>query len=291
MLSEPALLSFDVPNIAQPQLTHRLACWQWGNPTAAETVLCVHGLTRNGRDFDEVATALSTRYRVLAPDMPGRGKSEWLIDPTGYNNPAYVAGILFILTQLRITQLHWIGTSMGGVLGMMAANTAPGLIRTLVLNDVGMLVPAAAVARILSYATAKTSFATRAEAEAALRLRCSTFGIPDEAHWQMLFEYSIEPHDGGFRLTCDPTIFSAGGPPEGQPVTDMNLWGLWPAVTAIPTLLIRGMESDLLPHEVAIQMQAAHPHFTLREIAGAGHAPALMAPEQVEMIRSWLEKQ
>ncbi|MDE3060842.1 MAG: alpha/beta hydrolase, partial [Pseudomonadota bacterium] len=242
MLSEPALLTFNVPNVTEPQLTHRMACWQWGNPNAAETVLCVHGLTRNGRDFDVLAGALSSRYRVLCPDMPGRGKSEWLVDPMGYNNAAYVAGILFMLTQLGIRQPHWVGTSMGGILGLMAANTAPGLIRSLVMNDVGCLIPSAALMRILSYATSGSSFATRAEAEAALRFRCATFGITDEAHWQLLFEHSIEPYEGGFRLTCDPALFTSAPPPD-QPVADINLWGLWPAVAALPVLLVRGMES------------------------------------------------
>ncbi|MDE3015976.1 MAG: alpha/beta hydrolase [Pseudomonadota bacterium] len=287
MLSVPTLLSFNVPNAAQPRLTHRLACWQWGNPDAAQTILCVHGLTRNGRDFDTLAEALSKDYRVLCPDMPGRGKSEWLVDPTGYNNAAYVAGILFMLGQLGITQIHWIGTSMGGILGLLAANTAPGLIRALVLNDVGCLIPAAALTRILSYAKVSNSFSTRAEAEAALRFRCAPFGVPDEAHWQLLFEHGIEPDGGGFRLTCDPAMF-AMGPPADQPMQDVNLWGLWPAVTAVPMLLIRGTESDILPRGVALQMQASHPRFTFREIAGTGHAPALMTPEQVEMVREWL---
>lgn len=290
MLNEPERLTFHVPAPGEPGLHYRLACWQWGNPEAARTILCVHGLTRNGRDFDALAHALSAEYRVLCPDMPGRGKSDWLVDPSGYNNGAYVGAILFLLSQLGISQVAWIGTSMGGVMGMMAANTAPGLIQALALNDVGAVVPAASVARILSYAKAKTSFSTRAEAEAALRFRCSTFGISDEAHWHMLFNHSIEPHGNEFRLTCDPAIFAAG-PPADQPVMDMNLWGLWLAVTHIPTLLIRGMESDVLPREIALHMQASHPHFTFHEIAGAGHAPALMAPEQVQMVKEWLEKQ
>lgn len=290
MLSDPALLYFNIPNVAEPQLTHRMACWQWGNPHAAETVLCIHGLTRNGRDFDVLANALSSRYHVLAPDMPGRGKSEWLVDPTGYNNAAYVAGILFMLAQLGIRQPHWIGTSMGGILGLMAANSAPGLMRSFVMNDVGCVIPAAALKRILSYATARSTFATRAEAEAAMRFRCSTFGITDEVHWQLLFAHNIEPCAGGFRLTCDPAVFAAG-PPADQPVQDMNMWGLWPAVTTMPVMLIRGMESDILPREVALQMQASHPHFTLYEVPNAGHAPALMAPEQVETIRKWLSDQ
>lgn len=280
---EPDILHFDIPG----QETHRMTCYQWGNPNASRTVLCVHGLTRNGRDFDYLAQRLAKDYRVLCPDIAGRGMSERLKDASGYNNVAYVADVVFMLASLGISKVHWIGTSMGGIMGMMAANSNPGLIDRLVLNDIGCVIPASGLARIRDIADFPASYDDRAKAEKAFRQRCQHFGIRDESEWQHLLKYGLEERGGRIYFTYDPAIFSIGFSKD-TPLVDVNLWPLWEAVSALPVLLIRGMESDILLHETAVEMQSRHPQFTLHEIAGVGHAPALMEDGQMAVIEGWL---
>jgi len=286
---EPQRLTFTLPTSGQPESRHRMTCHQWGDPNARRTLLCVHGLTRNGRDFDVLAQAICGEYRVLCPDMPGRGDSEWLKEPQGYNYPAYAADIFYMLDALNITRLDWLGTSMGGILGMMAANLRPGLIGALALNDIGCIVSAAGLARILAYAGSSPVFHSRAEAEAALRERCAPFGIREEAHWQQLFAHSFqELPDGTLRFACDPAILASLPPDSGS--KDIDLWPLWEKVREIPVLLLRGAQSDLLSHDTALAMQTRHPALTLHEIPETGHAPALMAQEQIEMVKQWLNR-
>ncbi len=261
---------------------------EWGDSGAAHAVLCAHGLTRNGRDFDVLAGHLAGKCRVLCPDMPGRGKSPWLADTTQYNNLTYLAAIRHLLAELDIARVHWIGTSMGGILGMMAANAAPGLLASLALNDVGCIIPKEGLQRISRYAGVTSAYATRADAEAALRKNCAPFGITDEAHWQLLFQHSIEQaKDGTWRLAYDPAIMANSPKPDA--VQEVNLWAMWEAIKPVPTLLIRGEHSDILTRETALAMQAQHPALTFREIENTGHAPALMAKNQVDMVTGWLD--
>lgn len=284
----PELLTFDVAGNDQLFISpHTLACYQWGNPDAKNTIICLHGLTRNARDFDFLAQALASDCRVLCPDMPGRGKSGKLANPAGYNYTTYVADMQYLLASLRLSRVHWVGTSMGGIIGMMLANAHPGLIQSLTLNDVGCLIPAAGLKRILSYAGVKMQFATRAEAEATLRDICKPFGIHDEKHWQHLFTYSLEDMlGGGVRFAYDANIVMPFA--KDSPVMDVNLWPLWPMMTAVPILLIHGAQSDILTHGTALSMQEQHPNLTLYEVADAGHAPALMADEQITFIKQWM---
>lgn len=290
MLTEPHTLFFDVP-LAGAEGTHRMAVYEWGNARSnSGTVFCVHGLTRNGRDFDVLANALSENYRVLSVDMAGRGKSEWLSDTAGYNYGSYAADINYLASQLQLSGVHWIGTSMGGILGMMLANSSPKLFKTLTLNDVGCLIPAAGLNRIMQYVGARSNFKTRELAEAELRNRCAPYGINSEEHWQDLFSHSIEETaNGEFRLAYDPTIGKSLNANPGEPVQDVNLWPFWEAVKKIPTLLIHGAQSDILTHQTAIEMEKTHPDFNLLEIDGVGHAPALMDAVQIEVIRKWLD--
>ena len=289
MLTAPETLAVNIPDVGQPGSTHNITCYKWGE--ASPTAICVHGLTRNARDFDFLAQALTQDYKIFCPDMPGRGKSEWLKNPAGYTYPAYVADIGFMVHSLNITQTDWIGTSMGGIIGMMAANSFPGLIRKLILNDIGCIVSAAGIRRIMSYPPAKNPCPSRAEAEATLRERCATFGIRNEAHWQHIFTYGLQEKNGCFRPAYDPAIMGAYSADRAaqENVVDLNLWGLWEAVKKIPVLLIRGAESDLLTRETALQMKAQHPNLTLHEIEGAGHAPALMEESQIKLITDWLK--
>ncbi|MEQ1705444.1 MAG: alpha/beta hydrolase [Rickettsiales bacterium] len=292
MLIEPSTHFFDVPLIGTDG-THKIAVYEWGNVVGnSGTVFCVHGLTRNGRDFDILASALSENYRVLSVDMAGRGKSQWHSDPVHYNYGSYVSDIAYLAAQLQISGVHWIGTSMGGILGMMMANNFPGLIKTLILNDVGCLIPAAGLNRISKYVGSSPDFETRVMAEDELRARCAPYGIKSEEHWQNLFAHSIqETADGKFRIAYDPAIGKSLNANPDVPMQDVNLWPLWEAVKTIPTLLIRGVDSDLLTHATAIEMEKTHPDFSLLEIDGVGHAPALMDEVQINAIRGWIKKE
>jgi pimeloyl-ACP methyl ester carboxylesterase len=268
----------------------QLSCAEWGNANAAQTVICVHGLTRNGRDFDFLAQTLAKQYHVLCPDMVGRGQSEWLADPSGYTNPAYIADVVAMLTQLGISRVHWIGTSMGGIMGMMVCAMQPGLIETLVLNDIGAMIPASGLSRIRDIVDFPTRFSSQSEAEAMLKKRCESFGITEEVHWLHLMKHGIKEVNTQFVFTYDPTIFSMGFSKD-TPLADIDLWPLWDAVKSIPTLLIRGKNSDLLTHETALEMRNRHSNLQLKEIANTGHAPALMDDAQISIIIDWIAKQ
>ena len=266
---------------------HSLSYQSWGN--SGQVVLCMHGLTRLGHDFDYLATSLAGKYRVICPDMPGRGDSQWLNNPADYNYATYVADTLYLLDSLNIKQVHWVGTSMGGIIAMMVAGLRPALLKSLVLNDVGCLIPAASLERILSYAGMQMQFVNRAQAEAHLRVICKPFGIKEEAHWQHFFHTTIRQNvDGTCRLHYDPNIIT---PLKSAEIKDVNLWPFWEALKAVPIMLLRGAESDLLLKETALQMQATHPNLTLHEIPGAGHAPALMSRDEIALVTDWLEKQ
>lgn len=289
MLGQPKILLFDVP-VYNGEGTHRLAVYEWCNPVNLKgTVFCVHGLTRNGRDFDVLASALSENYRILSVDVAGRGRSEWHKDPAHYNYADYVADISHLIKELKLSNINWIGTSMGGIIGMMIANTFPKLLRTLTLNDIGCFIPSAGLSRISEYVSQLTNFESCPAAEAELRRRCAPYGIKSEEHWQNVFCHSIqETADNRFRLAYDPAIAKNLFSPD-KTVEDVNLWPLWEAVKTIPTLLIRGMDSDILTHQTSIEMEKSHPNFSLLEIENIGHAPALMDELQIGVIKRWLE--
>ncbi len=266
---------------------HRLAYYDWGDKTADKTVLCVHGLTRNARDFDFLAKALDSNYRVISVDIAGRGKSHYLSDPASYNYTTYATDMATFIHILGLKDIHWVGTSMGGIIGMMLINMLPGVIRSLTLNDIGCLIPASGLKRILAYAGNNTIFETRSLAEQALRSNCQSFGITNEEHWQHLFVHSIIEENGKIRLAYDPHITDSL--PPADKAEDVEMWPMWEAVSKIPTLLIRGENSDILLRETALNMQTTHPQLTLAEIANTGHAPMLMDDAQIKLIREWLE--
>ena len=257
---------------------------EWGAENA-RVLFCVHGLTRNGMDFEKLALAAASKgFRVIAPDMPGRGKSPRLANPLLYNNMVNANLCIQLLAKLGITRVDWVGTSMGGLIAFLVANQLPGLIQKLVLNDVGCVVPAASLTRIGQYVGVSPNHATFAETEAALKLRTQAFAIPD-ADWPRFAENSIEQVPEGFRLAYDPAIAQAFAL---MPPKDIELWPLWKAVKKIPTLLIRGATSDLLLEGTAVQMQATHPNLTRTNVANAGHAPALMTEEEINAVLEFL---
>ena len=264
----------------------RLAYTEWGAASDARAVLCVHGLTRNGRDFDVLAAALAGERRVICPDVVGRGKSDWLADPAGYANPAYVGHLLALLEHLGIAAVDWIGTSMGGLIGMLAAALPESPVRSLLLNDIGAVLPRAALERIGAYAGADPSFDDEAGLEAYLRETYAGFGPLTDEQWRHMAEISARPKpDGRFGLAYDPAIGDAfkNAPPEA----DVELWPLWDALSC-PVMVLRGETSDVLPADAAAEMTRRGPRARLVEFAGVGHAPSLMSEDQIAVVRDWL---
>ena len=282
----PEAQFFDAPDLERPQSTHTIAYYDWGRRHNPRVLLCVHGLTRNGNDFGVLAHALSDEYRVVCPDLPGRGRSDWLKTPGDYTYPVYLADINALLDHLGIDSVDWIGTSMGGILGMMMAGFFPNKVRRLVLNDIGAVIPVAGIHRIRAYVGKRTHFSSKAEAEQALRQIYAPFGIRDEAHWWHLFAHSMVTLDNGsVRLTYDPAIGASLTRP--QETGDIDLWPVWEAVNC-PVLLLRGAASDILTSETAEQMKRGKPDVTMVEVKGVGHAPSLMEASQISLIRHWL---
>jgi pimeloyl-ACP methyl ester carboxylesterase len=268
-----------------PRGFHRLAYTEWPGPPGARTVLCVHGLTRNGRDFDFLASALSDQFRVVCPDVAGRGRSEWLSHPADYGYPLYIADMATLIARLDVDSVDWVGTSMGGLIGMLMAGTPGAPIRRMVMNDVGPLVAKAGLDRIATYVGGDPSFDDLAGLEAHLRRVCASFGPLTDEQWRHLATHSARAKpDGSLGLAYDPRI---ADPFKGPPLGDVNLWPSWD-VLRCPTLVIRGAESDLLTRADAEEMTRRGPKAQLIELPGIGHAPALMAADQIAVIRDFL---
>ncbi len=267
--------------------TYGLAYADWGDPGAARTVVCVHGLTRNGRDFDALAAALADGLgaRVICPNIVGRGRSDWLRDPARYAVPTYIGHLIQLLAHLNVSApVDWVGTSMGGLIGMgLAAATENSPIRRLVLNDVGPFLPKAALERIGGYLVrgGAQRFDSLEALEAYLREVHAPFGPLTDAQWRHLAEHGAWPtDDGGVMPAYDPAI---AGPFGADPHQDVDLWEHWDRITC-PVLVLRGAGSDLLLPETAREMTRRGPRAELIEFEGVGHAPALMAEDQIAAV-------
>jgi pimeloyl-ACP methyl ester carboxylesterase len=270
--------------VAGPDADYGLSYADWGRPDAARTIVCVHGLTRNGRDFDHLATVLQDHARVICPDMVGRGLSDPLRDPEQYALPTYVAHMLQLLEQLELRQVDWVGTSMGGLIGMGVA-AAGATIRRLVLNDIGPFIPKAALARINTHLGLSLSFASLEALEAHLREIHAGFGPLSDAEWRHLAEHSASRReDGTFRLSYDQRLAE---PMKRGPLADIDLWPVWDQIRC-PVLVLRGTQSELLLAATAEEMTRRGAGAEVVEIDGTGHAPALMAKDQIAIVRDWL---
>ena len=279
---------------------HRMAYWEWGDPANHRVLVCVHGLSRQGRDFDTLAQALSDRYRVVCPDVVGRGQSDWLADPMGYQIPAYVADMVTLLARLDAHELHWVGTSMGGLIGMGLASLPQSPIQRLVLNDVGPTIQADAIARIGTYLGLPMRWASLEEAADYMLSISKGFGTHTREQWLALTRPMLRPDlkpdvndvtadDGALKPHYDPAIavpFKAITP-ELAAAGQAALWRSYDAITC-PTLLLRGADSDLLTRETAQEMTRRGPKARLHEFAGVGHAPMLVVPEQVAVVKEFL---
>jgi len=266
---------------------HRLSYLEWGAPHAARgVVMCVHGLTRCARDFDSLAESLADRYRVVCPDMPGRGYSDWLQNPMEYALPTYVNDIVTLIARLDVEQVDWVGTSMGGLIGMALAGQPGAPIRRMVLNEAGPLVRAEALERIAHYVGRAPAFASFEDAERYVRQVSAPFGPHSDSEWRFLAEHVVRQRaDGSYVVHYDPRIAEAFN--ANLPHQDLDLWGLWDSI-ACPTLVIRGELSDLLDRETVAGMRTRGPRADTVEVSGVGHAPTLMKPDQISIVREFL---
>ncbi|HSS69208.1 MAG TPA: alpha/beta hydrolase [Casimicrobiaceae bacterium] len=268
-----------------PHGFHRVSYREWGHPASSRTLVCAHGLTRNGRDFDFLAAALADRFRVLCPDMPGRGDSERLRDPNDYVFPTYITAITAVLAHADVEEIFWLGTSMGGLLGMiLAAQPATPIIR-LVVNDIGPAIEPAALVRIAGYVGLDPVFETFEALEAHVREVSASFGALTDAQWAALAHSTArQTPDGRWRLKYDPGIavpFRSAAAPAS------DLWAVWDAIRC-PTLVLRGAESDLLSSQTASAMRTRGPKPRVIEFAAVGHAPMLLSAEQIVPVVAFL---
>jgi len=295
---------------------HRIAYLDWGKQSAARVVVCVHGLSRNCRDFDYLARDLARDCRVVCPDVVGRGDSEWLADKNDYSFSTYLSDAAALIARITapqppvsfgtfrdrrkpaggLAQIDWVGTSMGGLIGMLLAAKPGSPIRRLVLNDVGPFIPWGSLYRLKGHVAGGSAIRSIAEAEAYMREACAQFGPLTDEQWRHLAEHSVAgTADGGYRLRYDPaigdTMRSARADPEFPMgfnfLSGVDLWHVWSEVRC-PTLVLRGAESDVLSHDTLVQMQSRRPGVEVLELPGIGHAPALMSDNQIAAVREFL---
>ena len=264
---------------------HKVAYTQWGRDDAPRTVICVHGLTRNGRDFDRLAVEMADRRRVACPDVVGRGRSDWLANAALYGYPQYCADMAALIARLGVEEVDWVGTSMGGLIGMMLAAQPNSPIRRLVINDIGPFIAREGLERIADYVGKAPIFEDIPAVESYLRFVLMGFGnLPDEA-WRAMAEHSARSlPDGRFVLAYDPGIGDAF---RAQPMNDIDLWPIWDRVRC-PVLLLRGADSDLLSAQTAQEMTGRGPGARLVEFPHTGHAPALMTSDQIKVVCDFL---
>jgi pimeloyl-ACP methyl ester carboxylesterase len=289
-------------NDDQPQLRHvqcldagglhRMAYWQWERiGGAADRVLvCVHGVSRQGRDFDVLARAMRDGWRVVCPDVVGRGESDRLADPGGYVIPTYVADMVTLLARLDARTVHWFGTSMGGLIGIVLAGMPGSPIERLVVNDVGPTIDAAGLVRIGDYIGKPLTWASEDEAADDLLTISRGFGPHTRAEWLALPRPMLRRDGARWRLHYDPAIGAAlrATTPEMAAAGEALLWAAYERI-ACPTLLLRGAQSDVLSASTAAAMASRGPKARVHEFAGVGHAPTIVAADQVAVVREFLQ--
>ncbi|HEX2603704.1 MAG TPA: alpha/beta hydrolase [Oxalicibacterium sp.] len=269
---------------------HRVAYKEWGDPSNPRVLICVHGLTRVSDDFDALAQALCGQYRVICPDLVGRGRSGWLQDPRYYEVQQYLADMVSLIARLDVRSVHWLGTSLGGLIGMVLASLPDTPVRKLVLNDIGPALDPLALTRIGEYVGQPVRFAEFDKAAEYVRQTSLSFGPHSEAQWHKLAADVLRQNENGeWQLHYDPALalpFKTASVAATQSAQQM-LWAAYDAIRC-PTLLIRGAESDLLSADTAQVMIRRGPHAELVEVPGTGHAPTLVRPEQIDIVQRFL---
>jgi len=267
---------------------HRIAYREWGDPRNREVLVCVHGLTRSSRDFDELARALCAQYRIVCPDIAGRGDSERLADPKLYTWAQYVADMVTLIARLDVESVSWLGTSLGGFVGMALAAQPGSPVGKLILNDAAPVIAKASLERIAAYVGKAPVFASLDEADAYVRAISAPFGEHSAAQWRTLAESWVRKNDDGtWRPHYDLRIAEAFN--ATMPDKDLELWHVYDAVRC-PTLLIRGERSDVVSRATAAEMSRRGPKAKVVEIRDVGHAPTLLHPDQIALVRDFLHQ-
>jgi pimeloyl-ACP methyl ester carboxylesterase len=292
-----------------PEGFHRVAYTDWGDADNPHVVMCVHGLSRNSRDFDFLAEALQRDYRVVCMDVVGRGDSAWLEDKSGYSFSTYLSDAAALvaavttpvrsgfLREMRTRNLDWIGTSMGGLIGMLLAAKRNSPIGRLVMNDVGPFVPWNGLFRLKGHLGKPRGFGTHQAAGEFLREALAAFGPLTEPQWEHLVRHSVEQRDHGrWYLRFDPAIgqlWTAQSDPElpmgPEFLRGIDLWSVWNDVRC-PVLVLRGAQSDVLPPGTVKEMRRRKPDIQVAEFEGVGHAPALFDRKQIDAVREFLKQ-
>jgi pimeloyl-ACP methyl ester carboxylesterase len=271
---------------ASPGGLHRIAYREWGDARNRDVLICVHGLTRSSRDFDEIARVLCAQFRVVCPDVAGRGDSDRLADPKLYNWTQYVADMVTLIARLDVEAVNWLGTSMGGLIGMALAALPGNPVHRLVLNDASPVIRREALERIGSYVGQERRFETLEEAEKYVREIAAPFGPHSDAQWRFLAETWVRrQEDGSWRPHYDTRIAQVYRATD--PEKDLELWPLYDALRC-PTLLVRGEHSDVVSRQVAAEMTQRGPKAKVAEIRGVGHAPTFLHPDQIAVVRDFL---
>jgi pimeloyl-ACP methyl ester carboxylesterase len=268
-----------------PHGFHRVVYYEWGAPDNENVVICVHGIGRNARDFDVLGEALAPTHRVLAVDMPGRGQSDWLRDPMDYVPPVYLTTLTALIARSGAQNVSWVGTSMGGLHGMMMASQPGTPIARLVVNDVGPTIEAGALARIGEYFGRAPTFDSYDELASYVRVISAPFGPLTEAQWDHVVRTNAREVGGRWTVGYDPGIAI---PFRALPAA-LDLWPVWDAIRC-PTLVLRGEHSDLLSRATANAMRERGPRARVVEIPQVGHAPMLLSPDQVGIVVEFLRE-
>ena len=267
---------------------HHIAYTEWGDPDNPKVLLCVHGFTRNCRDFDALAQALCKEYRVVCPDVVGRGRSDWLDNKDDYTFPLYVSDMVTLIARLGALHVDWVGTSMGGLIGILLASEPHSPVRRLVLNDVGPIIPAETLREIGKYVGRAPAFPTMDAVEAYVREVGASFGKLTDEQWRHITRYSVHPVENGYGFTYDPGLGDLFH--KGPILLDVGIWDAYDRLRH-PVLAIRGAESTVLRPDVWQNMAQRGPKAKLIEFKGMGHAPMLMSDDQIRVVRDFLLSQ
>ncbi|MFT7492045.1 MAG: pimeloyl-ACP methyl ester carboxylesterase [Pseudohongiellaceae bacterium] len=273
---------------------HKLIYREWGEPfvpgVSEDTipVICLHGLTRNSRDFDQLAEVFASTRRVICPDTVGRGHSDWLRTHDDYNLPQYNLDVAVIAARTRAVHYDIIGTSLGGLMGIILASMDRSPIRRLVINDIAPEIPMAALQRLSHYLGENPLFTDLGQVETYIREKYSSFKPMNDDNWKAMAENSALKSEEGYRLTYDPAI--AKNYHRYWLLMHFNVWNYWKSITC-PVLVIRGTESDFLTPSLVNKMKQTLPHAEFIEFEGVGHTPTLNAKEQIDPILEWLNRE
>ncbi|MBI2708067.1 MAG: alpha/beta hydrolase [Proteobacteria bacterium] len=268
-----------------PQGFHKLAYVEWGDKDNPNVLICTHALTRNSRDFDYLAKDLQKTYRIICPDFIGRGKSDYVGNALVYNFTQYMSDMVTLLARIGAKDIHWLGTSLGGIIGMMLAAQPLSPIKSLILNDVGMIVPSLALHRIGTYARNDHGFSSFEDAKSYFQTILSSIGVLDSEKWNHITKYStLASKTGALRLAYDPAI---GENFINQPTPALHLETYWQSIRC-PILVLRGEQSDFLPPDVITKMLYFQPKAKVITLPDCGHAPSLMESSPIRLVKGWL---